>query len=364
MNRNLLKLLPALALAAVAFPLNAADNPPAPTPPTASELIRRAEAASLKSQPAPSPVPAAPTIVDPIAMPSLNISPAAAAAAPAAVAAAPEAAAPSLEVSVLPSGSILAGGNVFPAENLTETFRKLATENPGKAVKIRATAATSQEKVAAVVAAARNAGIANVDISGAGSPPSAPPAPAPAPPSAPAPSAPMPPAAVELTLTKPESKPETKPEPAPVAPVVAPALPADVAVASHTIQAGDTFTSLAKKYYNDETRIGVIAQANPGVDSTRLKIGQVVKIPADLKAVDKQREEKLAEIGKAAEQSGSAQSVTIQSGDTLYKISKRVYGSSNYYKAIYEANKDKLKSPEQTLKVGMELKIPPKPAKP
>ena len=373
MNRTLSFSWHGLALAVAmlwtSLPLIAAvqgaDNPPtaasaSPAAPTASELIRRAEAASKPAAQPATAVPAAPTIVDPIVMPTLTgITPSAAPAASPTSAGTPEAAAPSLEVSVLPSGSILVGGNVYPAENLTETFRKIASENQGKGLRIRATAATAADKVAAVATAARNAGIAQIEMIGQ----PAVPAVAPVVPSSPAPaaSAPMPPPAVELNLTKPEPAPALAAPAASVAP--APAV-ADSSITNHTVQAGDTFSAIAKKYYNDENKFTVIAQANPGVDSSRLKIGQIIKVPTDLKALEKQREARLAEVGKTAEKSGAAQSVTVHGGDTLYGISKRVYGSSNYYKAIYEANKDKLKNPEQTLKVGMELKIPPKPAKP
>lgn len=48
---------------------------------------------------------------------------------------------------------------------------------------------------------------------------------------------------------------------------------------------------------------------------------------------------------------------TVQSGDTLTKIAKKVYGSSKNYKLIYEANKATMKS-ESALKIGQKLNIP------
>jgi phage tail protein X len=48
---------------------------------------------------------------------------------------------------------------------------------------------------------------------------------------------------------------------------------------------------------------------------------------------------------------------TVKPGDNLSRISKRFYGSSKYYKAIYNANKDHMKS-ESDLRVGMKIKIP------
>ena len=51
------------------------------------------------------------------------------------------------------------------------------------------------------------------------------------------------------------------------------------------------------------------------------------------------------------------QSYTVQSGDTLSKISKQFYGDANRYMKIFDANKDLLKDPN-TIKPGQTLRIP------
>ena len=51
------------------------------------------------------------------------------------------------------------------------------------------------------------------------------------------------------------------------------------------------------------------------------------------------------------------QNYTVKPGDTLSKISKQFYGNANDYMRIFNANKDKLKDPDQ-INVGQELKIP------
>ena len=48
----------------------------------------------------------------------------------------------------------------------------------------------------------------------------------------------------------------------------------------------------------------------------------------------------------------------VKAGDTLSKISKQFYGNANDYMRIFNANKDKLKDPNQ-INPGQELKIPP-----
>jgi|GEM_PF-1173462 len=49
--------------------------------------------------------------------------------------------------------------------------------------------------------------------------------------------------------------------------------------------------------------------------------------------------------------------IKVKKGDTIYKIAKRVYGSSKDYKKILKANKLKSNS---SLKIGQKLVIPPK----
>jgi nucleoid-associated protein YgaU len=53
----------------------------------------------------------------------------------------------------------------------------------------------------------------------------------------------------------------------------------------------------------------------------------------------------------------TAQVYTVQSGDTLSKISQRYYGNSHDYMKIFNANKDKLDDPDK-IQVGQELTIP------
>jgi len=48
---------------------------------------------------------------------------------------------------------------------------------------------------------------------------------------------------------------------------------------------------------------------------------------------------------------------TVQSGDTLWKISEQVYGDGASYMKIFEANTGLLESPDQIFP-GQELKIP------
>jgi nucleoid-associated protein YgaU len=48
---------------------------------------------------------------------------------------------------------------------------------------------------------------------------------------------------------------------------------------------------------------------------------------------------------------------TVQSGDTLSAISKKLLGAANRYNEIFNANKDQLSDPDK-IKVGQKLVIP------
>jgi nucleoid-associated protein YgaU len=59
----------------------------------------------------------------------------------------------------------------------------------------------------------------------------------------------------------------------------------------------------------------------------------------------------------AAPASGSAQTYTVQPGDTLGAIAKKLLGNSNAYMDIFNANTDQLSDPDK-IKPGQVLKIP------
>ena len=56
--------------------------------------------------------------------------------------------------------------------------------------------------------------------------------------------------------------------------------PADADVTTYTIQSGDTFWKIAKLKLGNGQRWDEIAKANPGLEPTKLPLGQVILIPA------------------------------------------------------------------------------------
>jgi LysM repeat protein len=61
--------------------------------------------------------------------------------------------------------------------------------------------------------------------------------------------------------------------------------------------------------------------------------------------------------GASAGGADGVRTYTVQPGDTLSKISLKVYGNNASYIRIFEANRDQLKNPDQ-IRPGQQLKIP------
>jgi LysM repeat protein len=115
----------------------------------------------------------------------------------------------------------------------------------------------------------------------------------------------------------------------------------------HVVVKGDSFYTLSKKY---NVTMRAITDANPGVDSSKLKIGQKLKIPA-------------ASVGSAtslahapagdAKGNGAEQTYTVKSGDNLMKIAKTYSVSLKSLRSVNALKTDQIK-------VGQKLKIPSK----
>ena len=131
----------------------------------------------------------------------------------------------------------------------------------------------------------------------------------------------------------------------------------------HVVVEGDTLTSIAKQYWGSSQGWENIAKANPGLTPTNLKLGAKLNIPAKDAAVS--APVKLPSSNSGSSTSGSVSNATggdyeVVSGDTLSKISNKVYGDSKHWKQIYDANKKVIGEDAAVLVVGTKLTIPGK----
>ena len=111
-----------------------------------------------------------------------------------------------------------------------------------------------------------------------------------------------------------------------------------------TVRQGDTFISIAEEWFGDKSKWTLIANANPGVDSSDLDIGQKLRIPPR----DSVLQVDVADGGVHV----------VASGENLSQISQAYYGKAKYWRKIYEANRQLIGDSPEDLEVGMKLVMP------
>lgn len=106
---------------------------------------------------------------------------------------------------------------------------------------------------------------------------------------------------------------------------------------NYTVKKGDTVKSIAKKYFGANSKWRQVYQVNKDVIPSSLKIkpGQKLVIPVPVVCTI----------------------YMVKKGDNLEKISKKFYGTSEKWKKIYNANKNKI-SASKKVKAGKKLFIP------
>ena len=136
-------------------------------------------------------------------------------------------------------------------------------------------------------------------------------------------------------------------------------------VREHTVQPGETLSSIALATYGESRHYLAIEKANPDLDPKRMRPGMKIKLP-DPAAV---KAEVSARAVGPARQTATQQQATIdpareyrvQPGDSLYKISLRLYGRGDKADALYQANRAAIGDDSARLKVGTVIKLPEAP---
>ncbi len=142
----------------------------------------------------------------------------------------------------------------------------------------------------------------------------------------------------------------------------------------HKISEGDTLSDISFRYYATTTQVKHILRANPGIKNPRtLKIGDILNIPAPAPithadAADKAsgnpsqpRADKLR-TNDSSRSPGSAASEArryrVRSGDTLYRIARKMLGDPSRWKELYNRNRAVIGNDPLRLKPGMLLSLP------
>ena len=164
----------------------------------------------------------------------------------------------------------------------------------------------------------------------------------PAPPTSPAPAA----VAQDSPSVPPSAAPPTADVTTPQNVAPQPPEPVGLGFTEHIIVKGESFYTLGKKY---SVGFKAIADANPGINPNRLKIGDKVKIPPPKSA----GAAGLNGAATAAAGDSATKVYTVKSGDNLLKIAK-IYGVTP--KQLRSENN--LRTDQ--IRVGQKLKIPVK----
>jgi nucleoid-associated protein YgaU len=134
------------------------------------------------------------------------------------------------------------------------------------------------------------------------------------------------------------------------------------------VQRGERgFESISKRVYGTTKHAGVISRANPFLSPDKLKPGVTeVRYPLDPSNV--QGKVVNVEVRGAGEKPAASESggsvadggreYVVTGEDTLSSIAKKFYGKSSAWKVIYDANRDRIASPDR-LKPGTAIVIPP-----
>jgi nucleoid-associated protein YgaU len=133
---------------------------------------------------------------------------------------------------------------------------------------------------------------------------------------------------------------------------------------THTVQSGETLASIAKSVYGKSGMYLAIEKANPGINANRLKVGTVLKLPestapsasasADSEAITPTH----GHHARTESTVDSTKEYRVQPGDSLHKISVKLYGTAARADEIYTTNKDTIGDDPAKLKVGEVLKLP------
>ena len=122
----------------------------------------------------------------------------------------------------------------------------------------------------------------------------------------------------------------------------------------YVVQEGDTLADISENWFGARGKWALVVEANPGLDPSRLSIGQVLMLPPKSLA---------SRSTKAPEARDVKGTYVVKEGDSLSKIAFELYGSGSDWKLIYEANEALIGKNPANLSLGQRLVIPPKPTR-
>ena len=123
-----------------------------------------------------------------------------------------------------------------------------------------------------------------------------------------------------------------------------------VGAQEYKVQRNDNFSTIARKH---RTTTSAISSLNPGVESSKLKIGQKIKVPASGTATNSGPAGTALTIGLEphGEANGSVSSYTVKPGDNLTKLARAHGTTADKLRKLNNLKVDQIR-------VGQKLKVP------
>ncbi len=134
-----------------------------------------------------------------------------------------------------------------------------------------------------------------------------------------------------------------------------------VTARQYTVKSGQTLSGIAADVYGNSRFWTAIQRENVGLDAKHLKVGQKINLPEIADTLPGKTDVEVVETVSTTggtEVEPTAHTYRVQNGDSLYKISKKVFGTGRRSSAIYALNRDLIGDDESRLKLGMLLKLP------
>ncbi len=124
---------------------------------------------------------------------------------------------------------------------------------------------------------------------------------------------------------------------------------------THVVVAGESLFTIARKYYGSGKDWRRIADANPGVDPDRIKVGARLVIPAASAEVAASPPRNAPREDAPPAPAAGPKTYVVEKGDSLYKIAQKFYGNGNDWRRIRDANSMK---DGWEVRQGMKIVIP------
>jgi nucleoid-associated protein YgaU len=143
-------------------------------------------------------------------------------------------------------------------------------------------------------------------------------------------------------------------------PSTRPSDPTQPLARTHTVREGESFATIAAAAYGNASYYPHLIRANPSLDPRKLRPGMTINLPP----VNEVRVDNTPRPAAASAPPTPLDSRTeyrVSNGDSLERISLRLYGKRDRVDKLYELNKSTIGPDPARLKVGTVLKLPEPP---